>query len=59
MSAMMSDLLEGKVTPRVANATCNAGGKLLKIVEMQLRFGTTSANGVKRNGVRQIKLVDE
>lgn len=42
MSALMSDLIEGKVTPSVGNAAVNAGGKLLKITEMQLKFGTTT-----------------
>ena len=40
MSALMSDLAEGKVTPNVANAICNAGGKLLKVVDMQQKYGT-------------------
>lgn len=40
MSALMSDLIEGRVTPSVGNATCNAGGKLLKVVEMQYKYGT-------------------
>jgi hypothetical protein len=40
MSALMSDLIEGRVTPSVGNATCNAGGKLLKVVEMQFKYGT-------------------
>ncbi len=40
MSALMSDLLEGRLSPNIGNATCNAGGKLLKIVEMQYRYGT-------------------
>lgn len=40
MSALMSDLLAGTVTPQVGNAACNAGGKLLKIIEMQHRYGT-------------------
>ena len=39
MSALMSDLIEGRVTPSIGNATCNAGGKLLKVVEMQYRYG--------------------
>ena len=39
MSALMSDLIEGKVTPNVGNAAVNAGGKLLKIVELQLKYG--------------------
>lgn len=40
MSALMGDVLEGDVPPREANAVCNAGGKLLKAVEMQYRYGT-------------------
>lgn len=35
----MSDLIEGRMSPAVGNATCNAGGKLLKMVEMQYRYG--------------------
>ena len=41
MSGLMSDLILGTITPQVANAACNAGGKLLKIVEMQIRYGKT------------------
>ncbi len=40
MSALMSDLVDGSISPMVANATVNAGGKLLKVVEMQYRYGT-------------------
>lgn len=40
MGALMSDLIDGRVTPNVGNATCNAGGKLLKVVEMQFKYGT-------------------
>lgn len=40
MSALMSDLIDGAITPIVANATVNAGGKLLKVVEMQYRYGS-------------------
>jgi hypothetical protein len=39
MSALMTDLIEGKITPGIGNATCNAGGKLLKVVEMQMKYG--------------------
>lgn len=39
MSALMSDLVLGVMTPDVGNATCNAGGKLLKVVEMQHKYG--------------------
>lgn len=39
MSALMSDLIDGRMGPDVGNAVCNAGGKLLKVVEMQHRYG--------------------
>ena len=42
MSCLMSDVIEGRVTPSIANATCNAGGKLLKVVEMQIKYATTT-----------------
>jgi len=40
MSALMTDLIEGTVAPQIGNAACNAGGKLLKIVEMEIKYGT-------------------
>jgi hypothetical protein len=46
MSVLMSDLIAGKVTPQVGNAVCNAGRKLLKVVEMQYQYGSkTTPNG--------------
>lgn len=39
MSAIMSDVVEGAISPQVANAVVNAGGKLLKVVEMRLQHG--------------------
>lgn len=48
MSALMSDLIEGAISPQVGNATVNAGGKLLKVVEMQYRYGTTAPDGTKK-----------
>lgn len=48
MSCLMSDLISGAVSPGVGNAACNAGGKLLKVVEMQMRYGTSNpADGSK------------
>ncbi len=41
MSALVQDVVEGKVSPAVVNAACNAGGKLLKVVEMQYKYGGT------------------
>lgn len=45
MSCLMSDVLTGKVSPVVCNATVNAGGKLLKVIEMQHRYGSLSQDG--------------
>jgi len=40
MAAIMDDVLNSRINPNVANAAVNAGGKLLKVKEMELRFGT-------------------
>jgi hypothetical protein len=45
MSFLMADLIEGRVSPAIGNAMCSAGGKLLKVVEMQLRYGSPGAVG--------------
>lgn len=47
MSAMMTDLIEQRISPGIGNAACNAGGKLLKVVEMQYKYGTSSQSGGK------------
>ena len=39
MGALMSDLIEGRVTPSIGNATCNAGGKMLKVIELEQKYG--------------------
>lgn len=43
----MSDLITGAITPNVGNATCNAAGKLLKVVEMQHKYGTNQPDGTR------------
>lgn len=48
MSGLMSDVIEGRITPGVANAACNAGGKLLKVVEMQYKYGSTSPGSSRK-----------
>ena len=42
MGAIMTDLVAGRLAPNVANAMCNAGGKMLKAVEMQMKYGVSS-----------------
>lgn len=54
MSALMGDLIAGRVTPQVGNAVCNAGGKLLKVKEMELRYGTAGPG----QGQRELVLVN-
>ena len=49
MAAIMSDLVNESLAPKIANAVCNAGGKLLKVVEMQYRYGTPGAEGSRKN----------
>lgn len=47
MSSLMSDLIGGRITPQVGNAVVNAGGKLLKVVEMQQRYGVQGQGTAK------------
>jgi hypothetical protein len=39
MSSLMSDLIASRIQPTIANAVCNAAGKMLKVVELQQKFG--------------------
>lgn len=55
MSDLISDVIEGNMTPQVANAAVNAGGKLLKVVEMQYKYGKPQPNGE----VRALDLVND
>ncbi len=59
MSSLMSDLIDGRVTPQVGNATCNAGGKLLKVVDMQYKYGTVGGNGNPKRRRTLMLTVDE
>lgn len=48
MSALMSDILDERIEPRAANAVCNAGGKLLKMVELEHKYGSPKQSGPER-----------
>ena len=39
MSALMSDVIEGRINPVVSNAAVSAGRNLLKVVEMEYKYG--------------------
>jgi hypothetical protein len=54
MSALMGDVISGTVTPQIANAVCNAGGKMLKVVEMSHRWGRRSASDPTGDQVLQL-----
>ena len=45
MSHLISDIIARRVTPDISNAACNAGGKLLKVVEMQYKYGNPAERG--------------
>jgi hypothetical protein len=38
-----SDVIEGLISPGVCNAACNAGGKLLEVVETQHKYGSSKS----------------
>jgi len=40
MSALMSDVIRGSLNPMVTNAAVNAGGKLLKMVELEYKLSS-------------------
>jgi hypothetical protein len=61
MSAMMSDVIHGLLTPSVSNAACNAGGKLLKVIEMEYKYAGTPGKRTQRSlGLaRRLKLASD
>lgn len=46
MLAVMVDVIEERLTPALANASCNAAGKALKAVELRHKYGA-SQDGIK------------
>jgi hypothetical protein len=58
MSCLITDVLTGALAPGVCNAAVNAGGKLLKVVEMQYRYGKPSVDGAK-SGAPELQLVPQ
>lgn len=43
MAALIGDLIEDRVTPGVANSAVRAGNSLLRVVELELRYGHQSS----------------
>ena len=48
MGVLMGDLLDGSVSPEVGQAACKAGSNLLKVVEMQYKYGGFTAINEKK-----------
>ncbi len=49
MSALISDVIDGSVSPGICNAAVNAGGKLLKVVEMTYQYGKSPEQGAPKD----------
>ena len=47
-SGLIADLAEQLVTASIANAMCNAGGKILKMVELEIRHGQQVPGATRR-----------
>lgn len=47
MTSLMGDLIAERVSPNIGAVVCNAGGKLLKVVELQYKYGQADAKGSK------------
>src|SRR5882672_5565040 len=56
MSSVMSDVIAGRVTASITNAACNAGGKLLKMVDLEYKYGTDPERG---KGTRTLSIAFE
>lgn len=39
MAALLADVVGGRIEPNRANAACNVAGKLIRMVEMQHKYG--------------------
>ncbi len=39
MAALLADTVSGRIEPNRANAACNVAGKLIRMVEMQHKYG--------------------
>jgi hypothetical protein len=39
MAALLADTIAGRIQPAQANASCNVAGKLIRMVELQHKYG--------------------
>ncbi len=52
MSALIADVVDGRLTHNVANSAVNAGGKILKSTELKLKYSRL------RNSERELVLIE-
>ena len=48
MTALMADTVMGRVQPQTANATCNVAGKIIRMVELQHKYGRQVEGSTER-----------
>lgn len=48
LGAIALDVLQERITPPTGNTACNAIGKLLKIKELEIKYGRPMPDGPKR-----------
>ena len=57
MAALITDVIEEKVSPTVLNAAVNAGRQLIKAAEFNLKYGRRNAVNIKlKNRKKEISL---
>src|SRR6185436_21132709 len=59
MSSLMTDVIAGAVPPGTCNAACNAGGKLLRVIELQVRYGIPIGVGGRKDLLLTLDLESE
>jgi hypothetical protein len=57
MTALLSDTVTGRVQPQRANATCNVAGKIIRMVELQHKYGKPMDGTTGRLQVSEYRLV--
>lgn len=48
MAALLADTVSGRIEPNRANAACNVAGKLIRMVEMQHKYGKQVEGSTER-----------
>lgn len=57
MSALVSDIIEDRVDVNTANAVTNAGRQLLRVVELQYRYGGPDKSTPEKDAPKTLRLI--